>query len=254
MIDERLAELEQEREFLLRSLADLEREHEAGDVDEHDYETLRDGYTARAAATLREIESRQRPAAPPSRRWGVLVAWVAGIIVLAVVAGVLVARFSGERLPGQNSPTGGVGDATVGGRLSQARATVGSDPVAALDLYKQVLEIEPDNVEAITYTAWLAAAAALQSSNADLVATTGAEALVDLRRAQEIDPTYPDAHCFSAIVLYLMLDDPANAQPELDTCLASNPPQEAKALAEALAQRIQADLDAAATSTTSSTP
>jgi tetratricopeptide (TPR) repeat protein len=248
VIDERLAELEQEREFLLRSLADLEREHEAGDVDEHDYATLRDGYTARAAATLREIESRQRPAAPPSRRWGVLVAWVAGVVVLAVVAGVLVARFSGERLPGQNSPTGGVGDATVGGLLS--------DPVAALDLYQQVLTIEPDNVEAITYTAWLAAAAALQSSNADLVATTGAEALADLRRAQEIDPTYPDAHCFSAIVLYLMLDDPANAQPELDTCLASNPPQEAKALAEALGQRIQSDLDAASssTSTTSSTP
>ena len=50
---DRLAELEEERRFLLRSLDDLEREHEAGDVDDRDYETLQDGYTVRAAAVLR---------------------------------------------------------------------------------------------------------------------------------------------------------------------------------------------------------
>ena len=38
-----LAELEEERRFLLTSIRDLEREHEAGDVDEHDFTTLRDG-------------------------------------------------------------------------------------------------------------------------------------------------------------------------------------------------------------------
>jgi hypothetical protein len=47
---DRLAELEEERRFLLRSLTDLEREHDAGDVDDLDYETLKDGYTVRAAA------------------------------------------------------------------------------------------------------------------------------------------------------------------------------------------------------------
>ena len=46
---DRLAELEEERRFLLRSLDDLAREHEFGDVTDEDYRTLQDGYTARAA-------------------------------------------------------------------------------------------------------------------------------------------------------------------------------------------------------------
>ena len=42
---DRLAALEEERRFLLRSLNDLEREHDAGDVDDLDYQSLKDGYT-----------------------------------------------------------------------------------------------------------------------------------------------------------------------------------------------------------------
>ena len=42
MIDlDELAGLEEQRAFLLRSLRDLEREHDAGDIDEADYETLK---------------------------------------------------------------------------------------------------------------------------------------------------------------------------------------------------------------------
>ena len=52
--DERAA-LEEERDFLLASLDDLERERAAGDVDDHDYRTLRADYTARAAAVLRAL-------------------------------------------------------------------------------------------------------------------------------------------------------------------------------------------------------
>ncbi|MEO7837244.1 MAG: hypothetical protein ABIS21_06340, partial [Acidimicrobiales bacterium] len=52
-----MVELEEERDFLLRSLQDLEREQEAGDLDEADYRSLRDSYTARAAAVLRAIEA-----------------------------------------------------------------------------------------------------------------------------------------------------------------------------------------------------
>jgi hypothetical protein len=47
--------LEEERDFLLRSLRDLEAEHDAGDIDDTDYATLKDDYTARAAAVLREL-------------------------------------------------------------------------------------------------------------------------------------------------------------------------------------------------------
>src|SRR5690606_11549803 len=54
-----LAALEEERDFLLRSLDDLEREHDAGDVDDADYAELKDDYTARAAAVLRAIDDRR---------------------------------------------------------------------------------------------------------------------------------------------------------------------------------------------------
>jgi hypothetical protein len=47
--------LEEEREFFLRSLRDLESEHAAGDIDPVDYQSLRDDYTRRAADVLRQL-------------------------------------------------------------------------------------------------------------------------------------------------------------------------------------------------------
>ena len=41
---------EETTEFLLQSLRDLEREREAGDIDDDDYRALHDDYTVRAAA------------------------------------------------------------------------------------------------------------------------------------------------------------------------------------------------------------
>ncbi|MDQ1515519.1 MAG: hypothetical protein QOE80_1349, partial [Actinomycetota bacterium] len=51
-----LASLESERDFLLRSIADLDQERAAGNLDEERYQSLKDDYTARAAAVLRSIE------------------------------------------------------------------------------------------------------------------------------------------------------------------------------------------------------
>jgi tetratricopeptide (TPR) repeat protein len=51
-----LEELRGERDMLLRSLEDLDREHDAGDLSDKDYEMLRDRYTARAASVLRALE------------------------------------------------------------------------------------------------------------------------------------------------------------------------------------------------------
>ena len=52
-------ELIEERDFLLRSLHDLDDERHAGDVDADDYAVLKDGYTARAAAVLRVLDRRR---------------------------------------------------------------------------------------------------------------------------------------------------------------------------------------------------
>ena len=93
MNPDRLAELEEERRFLLRSLRDLEAEHDVGDVDDHDYETLRDGYTKRAATVLRSIdEGRAALPAAPARRWWRRLAVVGVVVAVGVAAGWMVAR------------------------------------------------------------------------------------------------------------------------------------------------------------------
>ena len=51
-----LAALEEQRDFLLRSITDLDQEHAAGDLEDGDYQSLKDDYTARAAEVLRAIE------------------------------------------------------------------------------------------------------------------------------------------------------------------------------------------------------
>ena len=70
MNPDRLAELEEQRRFLLSSIRDIEREHDVGDVDDHDFHALRDGYVARAAAVMREIEDGRSSLPPkPTSQW-----------------------------------------------------------------------------------------------------------------------------------------------------------------------------------------
>ncbi|MDP9463513.1 MAG: hypothetical protein M3P52_02720, partial [Actinomycetota bacterium] len=123
-----LAELEEQRRFLLRSITDLDREHQYGDVDDHDYATLRDGYTARAASVLRAIEAGQTaiPQRRSPRKPAVLAAWIVGTVVVASLAGWLVARTSGQRLPGQ-SITGGLPGDEIALKLAEARELLGVD-------------------------------------------------------------------------------------------------------------------------------
>ncbi|MEY5058599.1 MAG: hypothetical protein RJA51_346, partial [Actinomycetota bacterium] len=52
--------LEEQLDFLLDSLRDLEREREAGDINEDDYSALRDDYIARAAAISRQLSGDER--------------------------------------------------------------------------------------------------------------------------------------------------------------------------------------------------
>ena len=57
-------ELRGERDVLLASLEDLERERDAGDLSEEDYALLRGRYTARAAEVLRALEETSVPRFP----------------------------------------------------------------------------------------------------------------------------------------------------------------------------------------------
>jgi hypothetical protein len=239
---------EEERDFLLSSLDDLERERLAGDVTDDDYHALKGSYTARAAAVLRELDDRvsshtsTEPSTPDAmtrpRRWKAIVIG-AMVVAVAIVAGIVVANSAGERLPGQTM-TGTIGDGSVTSLLVEARATGMADIPRAVDLYSQVLAVESDNVEALTYIGWLTVLSATQdqTSDIDIVRERFQSGLVLLRQATVVDDTYPDAHCFLGITFFRFMDDAEAAAPEVQKCLDSNPPAEVAALVEGLAADI----------------
>ena len=242
-----LAALEDQRDFLLRSLDDLEREHAAGDVDEGDYETLKDDYTARAARTIRAIESHQARAraARRPRSWRRLVLTGAAVAAFAVLAGVLVAQASGHRQAGEGL-TGDVRQ-TTRAKLDQA-VTLASrqDYEGAIAIYDEVLADQPDNAEALAFKGWFQ----LQSGDGQGVVT-----LVD---AAEADPSYPATHAFLAVA-FERLGRPDTARQEIERLDALDPPPEYRQLTAALRERLgmppaPADDAAAATTTTTAPP
>lgn len=237
--------VEEERDFLLDSLRDLEREYAAGDVDHEDYVTLRDGYIARAAALTRELEGEEiefddEEIPPRSRRLVKAVAVSLVIVMIAVGSGWWVAAQSGQRLPGQ-SATGGI-EMSSSVQLSLARSLNFSDPARAIQLYSDLLKIEPDNVEALTYRSWLLALSASGASD-DVKDVAYATAVQDMSRAIEIDPTYPDPHCFLGIVFFRLLDDADRSKPLLDTCKLLNPPHEVMSYVVAIVDAVDEELE-----------
>jgi tetratricopeptide (TPR) repeat protein len=191
---DRLALLEDERDFLLGALAALEDEHDAGEIDDGDYAALKDDYTRRAAAAMRSIEGRRAAlavAGAPRRRWRSGVLWLVGLALLGTLAGFAISRSADDRADG-GTITGGA-DASVSGRLAQALQLFGQPDrwPDAIDLYDAVLAEQPSNVEAITYRAWLQ-----YRSGADAGAL-----LQQWEEATQLDPRYADAIVFRAIAL-----------------------------------------------------
>lgn len=229
---DRLAELEEERRFLLSSLRDLEREFAVGDVDAADYATLREGYTVRAAEVLRAIE-RGRAALPPKppRNWWRIAGWTFVVLAVALTSGLLLARFSGQRLPGQEI-TGGIPGGEVPGLLVQARAAMfAGDVVGAQRLYGQVLEVRPEHPEALAYNGWLLAL--LSRGAGEELAPLALETAKDsLRRSTEAAPDYADPFCFLAIIAANFDGDASAAQEHVEVCLANDPPADVRSLVQ----------------------
>ena len=237
---DRLAELEEERRFLLASLDDLDREFEAGDVDEADYQALRDGYTARAAAVIREVDSGREQVLVPRRpiRWGRVAAVALAVVGLGVLSGWLVARFSGQDVPDSSGVVGN--DELVAQLLAEARQL---PPIDALQKFGEVLEVDPGNPEALTYSGWYARLIALQQDPGEARDSLLDAAEEKLEQAVESDSEYADAQCFLAILTFRDRGDAALAKQYLDRCIASNPP----AVVEGLVASLSAEINAAAT-------
>lgn len=204
--------LEEQRDFLLRSLEDLEREHAAGDVDAHDYATLKDDYTARAATVLRAIEAGQARPGPMLRRpWRRTALLGLGVAAFAVLAGVLVAQTAGRRDSGE-VVTGDIRQ-SVTEKLNEARRrSSAGELVAAIELYDEVLTDDPGNAEALTYKGWVLT-----------LSGQGEDGLTTLLEAATANPSYPDVHAFLAIVFFRngLVEQ---ASRELDRLDALDPP------------------------------
>ena len=282
------AELEEERNFLLASLEDLEAERDAGDVDEHDYTVLRDQYTARAAAVLRALDQQ----------------------VLRGAGASVGPRLGGDGGPGVSGPGGGGGPGAssgvggvrgrpsgAAGRSRWARGTVAI--VAAFAIFAALAgtlvmhtagqRLPGDNVSGSTPTspvAKLLAQAqtqfqsqhlldavrtydqviALDPRNPEALAYKGwllrlaghqgnDQLLVDrgltsIQAAEAAQPAYPDAHFFAGETLLRDKNDAAGAIKEFEQFLADNPPPDYAPLVQGELTAARAMLPGATTSTT----
>lgn len=203
--------LTDEREHLLASLDDLDAELDAGDIDRDDYETLRDDYTARTAQLSRALDGAtiiraQRTTNPRSSQ----LKWLAGVVLVAAVASWAMVQFSGAR--GDGETASGEIRLSTASLLSDAAAAFGQgDPQRSIELYGEVLDLQPTNVEALTYRGWIH----YQTGEVEA-------AKADFDEAVAFDAEYGDVRVFRSIVA---LDEERydDASAELAAFDASNP-------------------------------
>ncbi|HEX7166211.1 MAG TPA: tetratricopeptide repeat protein [Acidimicrobiales bacterium] len=216
--------LEEEREFLLRSIADLDAEHAAGDLDDADYRALRDGYTARAAEVIRLLgaekpvfrpeRAQKREAGSPSGRRFVAIAVGVGVIAVALAAGWLVAQASGERVSG-SAATGSVPESSTD-RIARAQQLVAEGKaLEAIKTYDALLDDDPENPIALAERGWLL-------SRVD--PSLAEQGLKSIDKAIAVDPGYPEAHFFRGMILLQARDDPVGAVASFEAAIAAGPP------------------------------
>lgn len=230
--------LEAERDFLLSSLDDLDRELAAGDISIEDHAELRDGYVSRAAEVLRLLEADRVETQQRIRLgWKTVLGVGAVVVLIGAALAFVLTNTLGERLSGQ-SMTGLDSRDTASALLAEARATNFTDPGGAADLYALVLVEDPANVEALTYRGWTLALAARQNPDEVAGAEQFTEAIDLLIEAVTVDPSYADPLCFLGIIQYRFVGDGEAARPFVAACLGANPPAEVRDLVQNLADEL----------------
>lgn len=236
-----------ERDFLLKSLDDLEDERAAGSIDDESYRQLHDDYTARAAAVIRTlrdgVDARPAPLRLPWSRRAIAIGLV---VVFAVAAGLALAAALGARLPGQTG-SGNSGPAVadpedsaaarrqqlelaieenpsdVAARLLLAlELEVDNDLAGALAQYDAVIALDPNNSDAFSQSGRILYLTAVGSAPEE-AAVFVEQSRVRLDRAIELDATNLEARFFRAIVLANEYQDFLGAQGDLQRYLAGEP-------------------------------
>ena len=122
-------------------------------------------------------------------------------MVVAVGAGVPWRGPRGSRLPGDTA-RGDIAD-NVTSELAEARSLQASDLKGAIQRYDDVLKVEPDNAEALTYRGWLVALVGAQGDATDLVAEGRSSRCSGPCRSR---PPTPTPYCFKAIIRFRMFE------------------------------------------------
>jgi cytochrome c-type biogenesis protein CcmH/NrfG len=274
---ERRRQLEDERDFLMQSLDDLELERESGGIDDESYHELHDDYTARAAAAIRTLRDGVdvTPARPPrsqerARRRALL---VAGVLVFAVLVGVSLAYALGARLPGQTSSGNSAAAPTTTNaaakalkqRIDSLQTQVNAKPddfdlrLALSRAYEEngdldnalkqsdaAITIDANRPEGHANAARLLYLASEQVPNKDTQAQLVAQSLAGFNQAIAVDPNYADAYFFRA-VLYAATNELARSQVDLQNYLVKAPTGEWASQARDLLTKVSTALETPST-------
>jgi tetratricopeptide (TPR) repeat protein len=235
-----------ERDFLLRSLDDLEAERESGNVDDGTYQTLRDDYTARAAAVIRSLDAGKdlTPPDPPGASGLVRAVTVGGILVFALVAAFVLTHAIGQRHAGQtitgNSQVSKSGSTTLpdpgpalvaevranpksyAANIAYARYLIfqKNDYADAIHEFGAAAVLDPSQPEPPTYAGWAGALLAQQqvkdpNARSQLLAAS-VERITEVTKAH---PTYPDAWALKGVILFDFEHNAKQAIPQLQQSL-----------------------------------
>jgi tetratricopeptide (TPR) repeat protein len=228
---ERKRQLEEERDFLMRSLDDLELEHDSGGIDDESYAELHDDYTARAAAVIRtlrdgvDVTPAPAPRSPARTRRRVVL--VSVVLVFAIAMGTSLAYALGARLPGETSSgnsqaapsTTNAAAKALAQRIDELQQQVNAKP-DDYDLRLQLADAYASNADLPTAIKQWDAAITIDASRPEAHALIGralylvsqqmtdttaqqnavAEAVAAEQKAIENDPNYADAYFYRAVI------------------------------------------------------
>jgi tetratricopeptide (TPR) repeat protein len=229
--------LNDQREFLLRSIDDAAREHEAGDLATDDYDVPR----RRDAARLAEVEAQlaalgpvvpepvvpqgDHEKAPRSRRarWR-LVGIVATSSLIVIGAGILVNHAVNPALPGQ--PVSGSvtqsKEQQIEAELQEAAILNNNgNAVGALQLYDKILADDPDDPVALAASGWLQ----WNVGNAGRSATLMRFGRQAEQKAIRLAPTYYAGHLFYGLILFNQDHNATGAIAQFTKLLHESPPK-----------------------------
>jgi tetratricopeptide (TPR) repeat protein len=236
--------LDDRRDALLRSLADLEEAHAAGALDEPDYQRLREQTEGRIGRVLRALDRRdaarsstskevpledapaggRRTSAAEPRR---VPPWAVAVLIGGTVLAVVVASLARDTEPQLQASAPQTSEDPL--RFFEQRVEEQPDDLAArLDLahryldagmvenalseYAVALQLDPDDAEALAHVGLIL----YQNGRPE-------EALRSVDRALSTDPRYPEGLFIRGVILLRGLDRPEDAISALETYLDAAP-------------------------------